>query len=280
MSNVPLLIKNGECGVHLSRLIVAIPAYNEERVLGKVIENLRESLHNEEDCLLLVVDDGSTDGTAEVARFAGADIVISHLVNQGVAKAYRTAIRWAVRYNADVICTIDADGQFNPDDMTKLVEPIRNGSADLVIGSRFIDRSNHRSVPLLNLVTNKLMALMISIIIGKRIYDTETGYRAISGTTARQLELIGRASFSYDMILDLAWKGFRIQEVPVGVRYFEGRVSRAIDGFLKYGLKSLSSIVVKWFSLRGIFNRYSQGVEPVRIVCAPSKLEQDTNKLE
>ena len=263
-----LLTKKGECGDHLSRLIVAIPAYNEERVLGRVIAGLRESLHDEEDCLLLIVDDGSSDGTAEAARFAGADIVISHLVNQGVAKAYRTAIRWAVKYNADVICTIDADGQFNPHDMTKLVEPIRNGSADLVIGSRFINRSNHRNVPLLNLVTNMLMALMISMIIGKRIYDTETGYRAISGTTARQLELIGKASFSHDMILDLAWKGFRIQEVPVGVRYFKGRVSRAIEGFLKYGFKSLLAIVMKWFIFQGIFQGDPEE-EPVRVVCTP-----------
>lgn len=248
-------------------MIVAIPAYNEETAIAGVIRRIKRNLDCYDESLVLVVDDGSGDRTAEVAVKSGANIVVKHSRNMGVACAYRTAIQSALKYGADIVCTIDADGQFNPDDLHKLVAPIKNGNTDLVIGSRFIDCQAKRQVPITNLVANKLMATLVSALIGTRVYDVESGYRALSREAAMNLNLLGRVSFSHDMIIDLSRQGFRISEVPVEVKYFTNRSSRAIPGFLRYGLKSLGVIVMKALSIPGFLSGLSRNQPSIETIC-------------
>jgi len=126
---------HGMRGGILLRLIVAILAYNEEQSIENAIRSVRENAPKDVESLILVVDDGSTDGTLKIARHAGADIISSHCVNSGLGLAYKTAIAHAVSNGADIICTIDADRQFYSEQRDVLLEPIRNGSADLVVGS-------------------------------------------------------------------------------------------------------------------------------------------------
>ncbi|MCK4565723.1 MAG: glycosyltransferase family 2 protein [Candidatus Thorarchaeota archaeon] len=234
----------------MSKLIVAIPAFNEETVLPSVLKKLKLNLSDEEDSLILVVNDGSTDKTYEVAIKSGADIVVNHHQNLGVAQAYRTGIRTALAFGADVICTIDGDGQFDSNQIQDLVEPIKTGKADLVIGSRFIDPKIGKNVPKMNRLSNKLMAMLISLIIRRRIHDTETGFRAISRNAAVGLKLLGKVSFSNDMIIDVSKRNHKILEVPVKVKYFNERVSRVIKGFMKYGFCSICLILLKILTLR------------------------------
>jgi glycosyltransferase involved in cell wall biosynthesis len=255
--------------VDMSKLIVAIPAFNEESTLPKVLKEIKINLSDEEDYLILLVDDGSTDRTVEVAENAEVDIIVCHDRNLGVAKAYKTAICSAVSYGADVICTIDADGQFKPNEIVKLVQSIRKGDADLVIGSRFIGKEKNNGVPTINKVANKLMALLISFIIGRRIHDTESGFRALSRETAKDLELLGRVSFSNDMILDLSKKGRRIKEVPVSVIYYQARVSKVITGFLKYGFRSLCLIALKVLSSRFSLTNLVEYQPPTKVILGP-----------
>lgn len=249
----------------MSRLIVAIPAFNEESTLPRVLQDIRASLRNEVDLRILVVDDGSTDATVDVARNAGADIIVCHEKNLGVASAYKTAIQVALRFGADIICTIDGDGQFFPSEIPSVIEPIRSGRADFVIGSRFAG-NNNSGVPTINRVSNKFMALLISLIIRRRLYDTESGFRSLSRSAAKDLRLLGQVSFSNDMILDLARKRYKIIEVPVNVVYYQTRVSKVITGFLKYGFKSLCLIVLNILYSRFPFSNLSKYHPRTRVI--------------
>ena len=261
----------------MRRLVVAIPAYNEESTLPVVVKDIRKNLSNEEDLLILVVDDGSDDKTIEAAKDSGVDVIVCHEKNLGVASAYKTAISSALLHNADIICTIDGDGQFESSEITKLLRPIRNGEADLVIGSRFVNRKDNNGVPTINRVANKLMALLISFIIGYRLHDTESGFRAITRDAAKELELLGRVSFSNDMILDLAKKGRRIKEVPVKVFYYKTRVSKVITSFLKYGFKSICLISLKLLTLRLSLKKMSRYQPPAR---SPLLMQRKASKIE
>jgi len=253
----------------LSKLIVAIPAYNEELALPQVLKSVKKNLASMKRAFILVVDDGSRDRTAEVAIESGADIVVSHERNMGIAQAYKTAIKTALSFGAHVICTIDADGQFMPSQISNLVVPIIRGEADLVIGSRFIDSDLSKNIPITNKIGNRLIALLVSLLIGRHISDTESGFRALSRRAAEELNLLGIVSFSNDMIIDLSWKKQRIIEVPVKVKYYDTRVSRVIKNFAKYGFKSICLIAMKLLSRRLPCEAQIEYRPKTRILLAP-----------
>ena len=259
----------------VSRLVVALPAFNEERTLSRVIGSIRKALSKESDFSIVVIDDGSTDRTSDVAASSGADFVVRHMKNLGVAQAYRTAIRAGLKLDADVICTIDADGQFHAEDIPRVVEPVRAGLADLVIGSRFIGSTMNNRVPTTNRVANRLMAFLVSMLIKEYLHDTESGFRAISRRAAEKLQLLGVVSFSSDMILDVSRRGFRIAEVPVRVTYYQDRVSKVVTSFVKYGFKSLCLIVMKLLSSRHSFDALTNHQPEVEILGAARRRDSE-----
>jgi glycosyltransferase involved in cell wall biosynthesis len=262
----------------VSKLVVAIPAYNEEQSIGRVITNILNEKHHLPDLQILVIDDGSTDNTANVAIDAGADVVVGHTANLGVSSAYSTGICLSLYCGADIICFIDADNQFDSSEIEKVIEPVLVGLADLVIGSRFVSRNNTKRIPILNSVANRTMSRFLSIFLGFRVYDVESGFRAISKEAAAKLELLGIGSFSHDMLLDLVSKGFRVHEVPVNVRYFQDRISRVIKGFLRYGFKSLFSILMKSLVIRGHLSNIGKNPQSVRIVYKSPKVRLDKSE--
>jgi glycosyltransferase involved in cell wall biosynthesis len=255
--------------------VVAIPAYNEEKSIGRVITNIRNEKHHLRDLQILVIDDGSIDNTTNVAIAAGADVVAKHTTNLGVNSAYCTGICLSLYCGADIVCFIDADNQFDSSELKIVVEPVLERRADLVIGSRFIARNNTKRIPILNSVANRAMARFLSIFLGFRVYDVESGFRAMSKEAAARLELLGIGSFSHDMLLDLVSKGFRVHEVPVNVRYFQDRISRVIKGFLRYGFKSLFSILMKSLVIRGHLSNIGKSPHSVRIVYKSPKVKID-----
>lgn len=225
-------------------LLVSLPALNEARTIGDVIRRIPAQIEGVGSISVLVVDDGSQDATAEEARLAGAS-VSDHARTRGVGAAFCTALRHAVESGADLLVTIDADGQFDPADIPALARPVIEGEADFTTASRFKDPAlQPRDMTGVKRWGNRVIARIISSLAGQRIDDASCGMRCY-GRRA-MLELNPMASFTYtqEILLNLAFKHLRIVEVPIAVRGTRAHgQSRVAANVLAYGVRSLAIIV-------------------------------------
>ena len=193
---------------------VVIPAFNEAAAIGSVITGLRAYAGN-----IVVIDDGSIDGTAGAAREAGA-IVLRHVVNRGQGAALQTGIEYALRRGAWAIVTFDSDGQHSPADVPTLVAPLRNGSADIVLGSRFLGSTE--SMPRLRRAVLHLAVLFTRMVSGLRVTDAHNGLRAFSRRAASMVHIqLDRMAHASELMDQIRRSGLVYTEVPVHVRYTE-----------------------------------------------------------
>jgi len=220
------------------RLIVVIPALNEEMTIERVITAVPRAIEGIGEIDILVVDDGSVDRTAEIARAAGADVV-HHPTPRGVGAAFQTALSEAIDHGADLIVNIDADGQFDPADIPNLVEPIVSGRADFVTASRFVDLAVVPDMPAIKRWGNRMMSRLISSLTGQRFHDVSCGMRCYGRRAALSLNLLGRFTYTQEVFLNLAFKHLRMVEVPIrvrGVREFGD--SRVAGNLLRYAIRT------------------------------------------
>ncbi len=223
------------------KVLIAIPAFDEEATLGHVIGCLPRELPGVSSVGVLVVDDGSTDGTAEDARKAGARVV-RHRRHLGLGAAFNTAVAEGLRLGADVLVTIDADGQFDPAQIPDLIMPIVDGAADLVTGSRFVGGRRPSSMPAARYWGNRFFSGLLSRLLQEKLQDVSCGFRAYSREALFNLNLLGKHTYTQEAIFDLVFKGLRVVEVPITVRYFEARQSRVAGSLVNYGIKALKII--------------------------------------
>ncbi len=225
------------------KIVVIIPALNEAASIGKVIRRIPRKIHPTNEVVVVVVDDGSHDLTSEKAKESGANLIVRHQTNQGIANAFKSGVRAAQAIDADIIVNIDADGQFDPHEIPDLVQPIINNEADLVLGTRFSSEESARRIPLAKRIGNQLVTGAVSFFSGKHFSDTQCGFRAISRTAAKEMGVSGLFTYTQEMILALAKKGFRIKEVPIHVQYYAKRSSRVVSSLPKYAAKSMGIIL-------------------------------------
>lgn len=225
----------------MKKVVVMIPAFNEEKTIGKVIERIPKKIKGIDKVAVLVMDDHSSDNTAETAKKAGAEFIFRQKANRGLGVNFRKGIEKALELGADIIVNIDADNQFNPNDIPNLIEPILNGEADMVTASRFLDKKAN-NMPLLKKWGNKRYAKLIGKITGQTFSDVSCGFRAYSREAALKLNLQGKFTYTQESFIDLAEKGMRIKEVPSEVNYFKDRNSKISGKLAKYGMKSLGII--------------------------------------
>lgn len=225
-----------------------IPAFNEEVAIGSVVLLSRE--HVDE---VLVVDDGSTDRTASVAEMAGAR-VLRHHKNLGKGAALKTGFHAT---DADVIVTLDADGQHDPAEIPKLMEPIIRGEADIVNGSRYLHGSDENT-PRYRRVGQKILDTATNISTGLEITDTQSGFRAFSSKTIPHFRFRDPGFVvESEMLADAAEAGLRIMEVEVGVRYdVDGSTRNPVSHGVSVLLRILGDIEVRrplyYFTLPGL----------------------------
>ena len=224
------------------KLIILMPAYNEELTIEKAILSIPRKIKGVDEVVVMVVDDGSTDKTCEFAMNAGADKIVSHHDNMGVGAAFMTGIRNAISQNADVLVTIDADSQFDPKQISELIVPILNQQLDVVIGSRFLDHTP-KNIPKIKLLGNKIFTKIMSRILGQKFTDTQSGFRAYSKEAIMNIVVVNEFTYTQEVIIDLKFKNMRIGEIPVSVTYNEKRKSRVVKNVFHYTIRSLSIIV-------------------------------------
>ena len=241
------------------RLIVTIPCFNEEKTLVKVIETIPKKIKGITSIKVLVVDDGSTDNSAALAKKAGAE-VFSHTKNEGLGPTFTEGIRQALNNGADIICNIDADMQFNPKDIPKIIAPLVKHTADMTTATRFSNGLS-KNVPRVKRLGNYIFTWMVSTLSRKNFTDTQCGFRAYSREAALRLNLFGKFTYTQEVFLDLLNKGMKITEVPIKVRYYKERKAKISKSLPKYALQSLTIILTTFrdfrpllfFGLPGIF---------------------------
>lgn len=224
------------------KLVVIIPALNEQRTVSSVVQGIPRQIPGIHSIETIVVDDGSTDRTQWAAQEAGARVV-HHLQTRGVGAAFHTGMREALHAGADIIVNIDADGQFNPADIPTLIRPILAGRVGFVTCTRFAQGSLTPDMPPVKRWGNRWMVWIINVITGKRFTDVSCGFRAYTRDTALQLTLFGHFTYTQETLIDLAYKGVPMVEVPLRVRGVRehGR-SRVADNVWRYGLKAATII--------------------------------------
>lgn len=241
------------------KLIVNIPAFNEEKKIAETIGRIPKSIPGISEIFIQVVDDGSKDRTAELARSAGANDVFSHEVNRGIGVTFRTAVERALKNGADIMVNIDADGQFNPNDISKIIDPVLRGEADMVSADRFAD-IKAKNMPKTKYRLNKLAAWVIGKFMNVKIKDLTCGFRAYSRETLLRLNLPGGFTYTQEVIIDALGKNLKIKWIPVEVTYFENRKSRVVKSVWNYVNNSFRIILkairdvrpMKFFGIPGI----------------------------
>jgi len=218
---------------------VIIPAFNEAVTIAEVVKRCFEVLAKSSlEANVIVVDDGSTDGTAALAREAGGQVV-SHGENRGVGKAFHTGMRSALASGAEVIVNIDADGQFDPSDIPKLIDPIVASRADFVSASRFKNPDLIPDMPRIKIWGNRVVSRIVSEITGQRFHDVSCGFRAYSREAALQLNLWGSFTYTQESFIDLHIKGMRIEEVPLRIRgERQHGESKVASNLFQYGIRT------------------------------------------
>jgi len=220
-------------------VIVTIPAYNEADTIGKAVKDIRDALDDTKYSFkVMIVDDGSTDTTADIAKKAGA-IVFSHPQNYGLAEAFRTELQKAVELKADVIVHIDADLQYKAKEIPLLLKEIEKGY-DLVLGSRFKGTIEH--MPLIKKIGNKAFSKIITRITRTPISDGQTGFRAFTREVAEKIPIISSHTYTQEQIIRAVRLKFKIKEVPV---YFAKRKdkSRLISNPFSYAIRAWINII-------------------------------------
>ena len=224
------------------KVVIQIPAYNEESTIAELVKNISRQLDNVDKVIILVLNDASQDNTAQLAKTAGADYVVSYKQNMGLGQNFKRGVEISLKLGADIIVNIDGDGQFDPNQITELIRPLIAKEAHVVIGSRFLDKNIAKNVPPLKRFGNKYFTKIISLVTGKKLTDAQCGFRAYSKEAALRINIFGKFTYTQEVLIDLIAKGLTIKELPVRVKYFKGRKSYISDNLFKYGFRSLGLI--------------------------------------
>jgi glycosyltransferase involved in cell wall biosynthesis len=238
------------------KLIIQIPCYNEEESLPVSFKALPKQIPGISTIETLIIDDGSTDHTVRVAKELGVDHIVRFNKNKGLAKGFMAGLDRCLKEGADIIVNTDADNQYCADDIEKLVQPILDKKADIVIGTRPIDNIKHFS-PVKKML-QKLGSWVVRAASNTNVQDAPSGFRAISADAAMQLNVFNEYTYTLETIIQAGQKNMAIMSVPIRVNG-DLRPSRLVKSISSYVVKSIGTILrifityrpVKFFSTIG-----------------------------
>jgi glycosyltransferase involved in cell wall biosynthesis len=222
------------------KLIIQIPCYNEEETLAIALKEIPRSIPGIDTVELLIINDGSTDRTVEVARAHGVDHVVDFPKNKGLAKGFMSGIERCLTEGADIIVNTDADNQYNAADIPKLIQPILDGTAEFVVGARPISNIRHFSP--IKKALQKIGSYIVRKISQTDIPDAPSGFRAISRDAAMRLNVHSQYTYTLETIIQAGLNDIAITSVPVRVNE-DLRPSRLVKSTWSYIKRSLFTML-------------------------------------
>lgn len=222
------------------KLIVQIPCFNEEETLPQTVADIPRQIDGIDQVEVLIIDDGSSDRTIEVAREIGVDHIVVNKKNLGLARTFRKGLDACLHLGADIIVNTDGDNQYAGADIPKLIKPIIEGAADLVVGDRQTGQVAHFS-PIKKLL-QKLGSFVVRNLSGAEIPDAVSGFRAISREAALRINIISSFSYTIEMLIQAGKKHMAIVSVPIGTNA-KTRESRLFSSIPRFIERSLSTMV-------------------------------------
>ncbi len=239
------------------KLIIQIPCFNEEEMLPVVLGALPREIPGVDAVEWLVIDDGSTDGTRAVAREHGVDHLVRLARNRGVAHAFMAGVEAALDAGADIIVNVDADNQHDPGDIPRLIEPILDGRAEMVIGERPIASTPHFSP--IKKALQRLGSWAVRVASRTRVPDAPSGFRALSREAAMRLHVFSEYTYTLETIIQAGQNGMAVTSVPVGMNASPrpSRVVRSTGSYIRQSMLTIVRIFMTYrpfafFSVPGI----------------------------
>ncbi len=228
------------------KLVVIIPAFNEEKTLAAVIEEIPKKTRGIDELQVVVIDDGSSDDTAGIAKKMGA-VVVQHTQNQGLAFSFRDGLSKALELGADIIVNTDADFQYNQKQIPLLVQPILDQEADMVLGSRF--KGTIESMPFSKRLGNQLATAVVALVSGIRVSDGQTGFRAFSREAALRLNVLNNYTYTQETIVQAGYWKLAVVEAPIDFRKRADQ-SRLISSIWSYAKRSVLTLLLGYLNYK------------------------------
>lgn len=224
----------------MNKITVVIPAYNSEKTLRDVYNKIPKDLVDE----VIIVDDGSKDHTvAEIKRLGLKPIV--HKKNLGYGANQKTLYTEALKRGTDYIIMLHPDGQYDPKDLPKFIDALREGKGDLILGSRFLSKGINET-PGYKSISLKLIALLFNLILGLKLSEVNTGYRGYSAKLLKTIPFLKNGNgyiFDPQLIIQSVYFGFKIAEVPVSKKYNKEAISPNFSKSVQHGLENIQLLI-------------------------------------
>ena len=232
------------------KLIIQIPCYNEEATLGLTLSELPRQLAGIDEVEWLIINDGSRDRTLEVAQAGGVDHIVDFQCNQGLAKGFMAGIEASLKAGADIIVNTDADNQYCAADIPKLIAPILEGRAEIVIGARPIQEIKHFS-PLKKFL-QKLGSLVVRLASKTNIPDAPSGFRAMSREAALRLNVFNEYTYTLETIIQAGQRGLAITYVPIRTNGYlrPSRLVKSISAYVQHSILTIVRIFMTYRPLQ------------------------------
>lgn len=241
------------------KLIIQIPCLNEEKTLPMTIKDIPEKINGISKIEILIIDDGSTDRTVEVAKSLGVDHIVKFPKNKGLAEAFKAGIDACLKLGADIIVNTDADNQYKGADIPKLIAPILHGEYDMIVGDRKTDSIPHFSR--IKKFFQKFGSSVVRKLSQTEVPDTTSGFRAYSRDAALRLNIVSEFTYTLETIIQAGHKKLAVGHVAIGTngKLRESRLFKGITNYMRRSAKTIVRIYtmyrpMKVFVLAGIFS--------------------------